>query len=172
MHNQGAKKMTATHPYAQMLADRDPLEVLAEAQKQIPTIAHALSPEGLKRSYAPGKWTAAQVLAHLADCEMAFGFRVRQIIAEPELAIQPFDVNRWARRYDRMGGLEAAQTFQALRAWNLSLFRLLDKEALNQAATHPDRGPEKAETVIRIMAGHTLHHMAQLEKILHQEDHL
>jgi len=162
--------MTATHPYAQLLGDRDPFEVLAETQKRVPVIAQALRPEGLKRSYAPGKWTAAQVLAHLADCEMAFGFRVRQIIAEPELGIQPFDENRWAQRYDRMDGLEAAQTFQALRAWNLSLFRLLDKEVLNQAATHPDRGPEKAETVIRIMAGHTLHHLVQLEKILNQED--
>jgi len=158
--------MTATHPYAQILGDRDPLDVLAETQKRIPAIAQALSPEGLKRSYAPGKWTAAQVLAHLADCEMAFGFRVRQIIADPELAIQTFDENRWARRYDRMEGLEAAQTFQALRAWNLSLFRLLDKEALNHEATHPERGPEKAETVIRIMAGHTLNHLAQLETIL------
>jgi hypothetical protein len=158
--------MTATHPYAQLLGDRDPFEVLVETQARIPVIAQALGSEGLKRSYAPGKWTAAQVLAHLADSEMAFGFRVRQIIAEPELAIQPFDENRWARRYDRMEGLEAAQTFQALRGWNLSLFRLLDKEALNQAAPHPERGPEKAETVIRIMAGHTLNHLAQLETIL------
>jgi hypothetical protein len=158
--------MTSTHPYAQILGDRDPLEVLAETQKRVPAIAQALSPEGLKRSYAPGKWTAAHVIAHLADSEMAFGFRVRQIIAEPELTIQPFDENRWARRYDRMDGLEAAQTFQALRTWNLSLFRLLDREALNQAATHPQRGPEKAETVIRIMAGHTLHHLAQLQTIL------
>ncbi|MDR3677503.1 MAG: DinB family protein [Acidobacteriota bacterium] len=158
--------MTATHPYAQLLGDRDPFEVLAETQQRIPAIAQALGPEGLKRSYAPGKWTAAQVLAHLADCEMAFGFRVRQVISEPELGIQPFDENKWARHYGRMDGQEAAQTFQTLRAWNLSLFRRLGKDELDKAATHPDRGPEKAETVIRIMAGHTLNHLAQLEKIL------
>lgn len=158
--------MPATHPYAQLLGDRNPLEVLAETQKSIPAIAQALGAEGLTRSYAPGKWTAAQVLAHLADCEIAFGFRVRQIIAEPSLGIQTFDENLWARRYDGIDGLEAAQTFQALRAWNLSLFRLLDRDDLDKAATHPDRGPEKAETVIRIMAGHTLNHLAQLEKIL------
>ncbi len=157
--------MTATHPYAQILGERDPLEVLEETQRSIPDMARTLGPDGLKRSYAPGKWTAAQVLAHLADAEIAFGFRVRQIISEPNLGIQPFDENRWARRYDRMDGREAAQTFQAVRAWNLSLFRLLDQEDLDKAALHPDRGPEKAGTVIRIMAGHTLHHLAQLEKI-------
>ena len=158
--------MTATHPYANLLGDRDPFAVLAETQQRIPAIAQALGPEGLKRSYAPGKWTAAQVIAHLADCEIAFGFRVRQIIAEPALGIQTFDENQWARHYAGIGGREAAQAFQAIRAWNLSLFRLLDKDDLDKAALHPERGPEKAETVIRIMAGHTLHHLAQLEKIL------
>jgi hypothetical protein len=158
--------MAATHPYAQLLGDRDPFAVLAETQKRIPAIAEALGPEGLKRTYAPGKWTAGQVISHLADCEIAFGFRVRQIIAEPTLGIQTFDENQWARHYSNFDGREAAQTFEALRGWNLTLFRLLSADELNKTAAHPERGPEKAETVIRIMAGHTLHHMAQLDNIL------
>ena len=140
--------------------------VLAETQERIPAIALQLGPEGLKRTYAPGKWTAAQVIAHLADCEIAFGFRVRQIIAEPSVGIQTFDENQWARHYDRVDGLLATQTFRNLRAWNLSLFRQLSTEELDTAAPHPERGPEKASTVIRIMAGHTLNHLAQLERIV------
>ena len=158
--------MTVAHPYAQLLGERDPFEVLEETRKTIPAIAQSLGPEGLKRTYAPGKWTAAQVLAHLADCEIAFGFRVRQVVSEPSLGIQPFDENRWARHYKGLDGLEAARTFQALRAWNLSLFRLLDAEDLDKAAPHPERGPEKPAVVIRILAGHTLNHLAQLETIL------
>ena len=65
-----------------------------------------------------------------------------------------------------MDGFEAARTFHALRAWNLSLFRLLTPDDLDQAAAHPVRGPETAETVIRIIAGHTLNHLAQLETII------
>jgi len=158
--------MKATHPYSEVLGERDPIDVLSETQQIIPALAEALGPEGLKRSYAPGKWTAAQVLAHLADCEIAFGFRVRQIVAEPNLGIQLFDQDRWARLYTKMDGLEAAHTFQSLRAWNLSLFRLLDQADLERVATHPERGPEKAGTVVRIMAGHTLHHLKQLEVII------
>jgi hypothetical protein len=149
------------------LGERAPLEVLVETQQSIPTVAQELGPEGLKRAYAPGKWTSAQVLAHLADSELAFGYRVRQIVSEPELPIQPFDQDLWARRYDRMDGLEAARTFQVVRAWNLALFRLLDEHELGKSALHPDRGPETADTVLRIMAGHTLHHLAQLKQILH-----
>jgi hypothetical protein len=155
----------ATHPYAQFLGAREPLEVLAATQRRIFEIAERLGPEGLRLTYAPGKWTAAQVLAHLADCEMAFGFRVRQIVAEPQLPIHPFDETLWSRDYAAMNGLEAAKTFHALRGWNLTLFLLLAPADLAQAAAHPQRGPETAETVIRIMAGHTLNHLAQLEKI-------
>jgi len=158
--------MVAIHPYAQLLGDRDPLMVLAETQERIPAIAHSLGTEGLKRTYAPGKWTAAQVIAHLADCEIAFGFRVRQIIAEPSVGIQTFDEKQWARHYDAVDGLLATQTFRSLRAWNLALFRRLSAEELDTAAMHPERGPEKASTAIRIIAGHTLNHLAQLERIL------
>jgi len=158
----------ATHPYANLLGDRDPLVVLAETHKRIPAIAQALGAEGMKRTYAPGKWTAAQVLTHLADCEIAFGFRVRQVVAEPSLPIQPFDENEWARHYDGADGDAAVRTFETLRAWNLALFRRLSAAELGRAAMHPERGPEKASTVIRIIAGHTLNHLAQLEKILGQ----
>lgn len=157
--------MTITHPYAHFLGSRDPLEVLAETQRSIPALAQKLGPEGMKRTYAPGKWTAAQVLAHLADCEVAFGFRVRQIVAQPELPIQSFDENKWAAHYDEANGAEAAQAFQALRAFNLSTFRHLTREERQRASQHPERGPETADTVIRILAGHTLNHLGQLERI-------
>ncbi len=158
--------MTANHPYAELLGNRDPLAVLAETQEQIPAIARKLGRDGLKRSYGAGKWTGAQVLAHLADCEIAFGHRVRQIVAEPELPIQPFNETRWAAHYDRANGLQAAETFHSLRGWNLSLFGQLTNEERARAARHPERGPETADTVIRILAGHTLNHLAQLEKIV------
>lgn len=157
---------TATHPYAEILGDRDPMEVLADTQRTIPILAESLGPDGLKRSYAPGKWTAAEVLAHLADCEIAFGFRVRQILAEPVLPIQPFDENGWARHYSEMDGVAAVQTFESLRGWNLSLFTKLSEEELSRASTHPERGPQSVDRAIRVMAGHTLHHIAQLEKIV------
>jgi hypothetical protein len=155
----------ATHPYAQFLGERDPLAVLAETQSRILAIAEELGPAGMARSYTPGKWTAGQILAHLADCEMAFGFRVRQVVADPSVPIQPFDEGRWARHYASMDGLEAARAFHTMRGWNLSFFRLLSAQELASAAPHPVRGPETAETVIRILAGHTLNHLAQLETI-------
>ena len=158
--------MAISHPYAQLLGDRDALMVLKETQERVPEIARDLGDDGLKQTYAPGKWTASQVLTHLADCELAFGFRLRQVVADPSLPIQPFDENRWAKHYDQSDGMAAARSFESLRSWNLALFRRLSPAELDSTAVHPQRGPEKASTVIAIMAGHTLNHLAQLETIL------
>ena len=48
-----------------------------------------LGDAGLARSYGPGKWTGKQILAHLADAELAIGFRTRQVLAEERHTIQP-----------------------------------------------------------------------------------
>src|SRR5579862_4799613 len=163
---QGAASMAAKPPYVEALGSRDTFGVLGETRGRLLEIAKQLGTNGLRKTYAPGKWTGAQIIAHLADCEVAFGYRVRQIVAEPSLPIQPFDQDLWAGHYAAFDGLAAAEAFAAIRAWNLTLFERLTPEELARAAPHPARGPETALTEIRIIAGHTLHHLAQLEKIL------
>ena len=158
--------MSTLNPYAKYLDGRKPETILSATAAELASLLAAMGAEKAATAPAPGKWSPAEIVCHLADCEIAFGFRVRQIVAEPALQIQTFDENRWARHYDKVDGLQAATTFKALRAWNLALFRRLSAEELAVTAPHPERGPESAETVIRIMAGHTLHHLAQLEKIL------
>jgi hypothetical protein len=61
-------------------------------------LAQALAAIGAEKAsmpIAPGKWSPAQILCHLADCEIAFGFRLRQTLAED----QPVGCNlRWNLR--------------------------------------------------------------------------
>lgn len=153
------------HPYSEFLGDQKPMKVLRTTQQRILKLARGLGKDGLLLSYGPGKWTAAQVLAHLADCEIAFGFRIRQALAEEDHKVQPFDEKAWSARYDRMKGMAGARTFAATRAWNVALFRLLKKKDLERTAIHPERGPESVDTLLRILAGHTLNHLTQLEII-------
>lgn len=153
------------HPYAEFLGDQKPMQVLRATQQRIVKLARGLGKDGLQLTYGPGKWTAAQVLAHLADCEIAFGFRIRQALAEDDHKIQPFDEKAWATRYEKVKGAQAAKTFAALRAWNVALVRQLKKKDLQRTVVHPERGQETVDTLVRIMAGHTLNHLAHLEII-------
>ena len=148
-----------------LLQGREPLPSLQASANRVEAEARRLGPAGLDRSYAPGKWTGRQILAHLADAEIGIGFRVRQALAEDNHTIQPFDEGAWARRYQDVDHEAALRSFLALRGWNLALFGRLTPQDLAREAYHPERGPETVDVIIRMLAGHDYNHLAQLEKI-------
>ena len=117
------------------------------------------------RSLAPGKWTVAEILCHLADTEIAFSFRWRQALAEENHVVQPFDQDHWARHYATMPGEQALQAFVALRRWNSILLDRLSPGDWERRVTHPERGELTFRTLVETMAGHDLNHLKQLEKI-------
>src|SRR3989442_14840051 len=93
------------NPYVErilgLVGDRPVIQSLEHTAKRIEAVAGALGPARLERSYAPGKWTAREILAHLADCELGIGFRLRPAPAEENHRAQPFHQDRPAPRYPR-----------------------------------------------------------------------
>jgi hypothetical protein len=148
------------------VGDRDTLQVLAESAERVEAVVRRLGPGGLRREWAPGKWTGLQVLAHLADSELALGFRTRQVLSEPGHTMQEYDESAWAGLYRDVDAEAALQAFLAARRWNLRLWRALDTAQLERVAVHPSRGPERLDVTLRALAGHTLSHLGQLEKLL------
>jgi DinB family protein len=148
-----------------LLGDRPVLDVLQATPARIEALVARLGTAGLARPWAPGKWTGREILAHLADAELATGFRFRQAVAEPHHVIQPFDQDRWASRYGALDGATAARAFCALRPWNLELVRTFSESDLARPLWHPERGMESLGTLVRMLGGHDLNHLAQLEQI-------
>ena len=155
----------ATNPYASKLGNRSAREVIAETSRKLSTLAGRLGPAGMKRSLAPGKWTARDILCHLADTELAFAFRLRQSLAEPRHVIQPFDQDAWSRPYPSLDAQAALATFSAVRAWNLALLATVPAEAYARTLNHPERGDMTFQVLVETMAGHDLNHLGQLETI-------
>ncbi|MGA3017612.1 MAG: DinB family protein [Bryobacteraceae bacterium] len=154
------------NPYASFLGDRKPLPVITETPERLRNLLEALGDEGLERALAAGKWSARQILCHLADCEIAFAFRLRQALAEDDHMIQPFDQDAWARNYGAYDGREAWVVFAALRKWNVRLVESVPASAWRKRLSHPERGEMTFQTVIETMAGHDLNHLGQLERIV------
>ena len=154
-----------TNPYAGFLAGRDAKEVIAASPARLAELAKTLGAAGLERRSAPGKWTAREILCHLADTEIAFAFRLRQALAEAHHVIQPFDQEKWAGNYASLTASDAVAAYSALRAWNLLLIRTVPDSALSKPLTHPERGAMTFQTLLETMAGHDLNHMHQLEGI-------
>jgi hypothetical protein len=156
---------TTKNPYAEHLGDRDPAGVIAATPGRLQHLSSTLGPGGMSRSLAPGKWTAREIFCHLADCEIAFAFRLRQALAEDNHIVQPFDQDKWARSYAAYQAPEALAAFTALRRWNVDLVQSVTPQALDKPLSHPERGPLTFKVLLETIAGHDLNHLTQLETI-------
>jgi uncharacterized damage-inducible protein DinB len=154
------------NPYAQHLGGRDPLEVARVTSSKLNSLMNACVPENLNQPPAPGKWSLRDVLAHLADCELVFAFRLRQALSQDNHVIQPFDQDGWAATYANYEASTALSVFSAVRQWNLALIDGLAPDAFSKTLNHPERGNMTFQTVVETMAGHDINHIRQIEAIL------
>ena len=152
------------NPYASFLGDRDPRLVIESTYNHLNDVVRALGPS-VDQSPAPGKWSAREIMCHLADTELVFAFRLRQSLAEPYHVIQPFDQDNWAARYAIYDAASALEMFRAVRDWNIKLIASITIEELQKTLTHPERGEMSIGTIVETMAGHDLNHLAQIESI-------
>ena len=151
------------NPYASQLGTEDPVRVLSATPARLQELAGSLGSSRIEQPIAPGKWSPREILIHLADCELAFGFRYRQTLAEDNHTVQPFDQDKWAGAYAAYEARQALETFAALRRWNLALISKLTPEQMSKGVMHPERGQETFRGLIEISAGHDVNHLRQLE---------
>ncbi len=157
--------MSKENPYDKFLDGRSAETILASTAGSVASALASISPDKHSSPIAPGKWSPAQIVSHLADCEIAFGFRLRQILAEDSPALQPFDQDKWAVTYGEITAASALDAFTALRAWNLRFIKTALPIAANRTGTHPERGRITFQTIVETMAGHDLNHLSQLSRI-------
>jgi uncharacterized damage-inducible protein DinB len=160
--------MSELNPYEKFLDGRPLEQILATTPKALTTALECMSSEKSTLAPAPGKWSAAEIVAHLADCELVFGFRLRQTLAEDNPTIQPFDQDKWAATYSGIPAGQALNVFTALRQWNLTLIRTALPAAAARPTTHPERGAMTFQTIVETMAGHDLNHLGQLERMVRE----
>ena len=157
--------MSELNPYAKYLDDRPVEIILSSTSHEIANKLQMIGPDRTTEAPAPGKWSAAEIVCHLADCEIAFAFRLRQTLAEDHHVLQPFDQEKWAAPYHGISAKEALAAFTALRNWNLVLIKKTLATSATKPVTHPERGTMTFQTIVETMAGHDLNHLAQLKRI-------
>lgn len=145
-----------------------PLKIQAATPKILGRLIGRASAAKLRKRPAPGKWSAAEILAHLADCEIVTGWRMRQILGAPGTPIQAFDQDAWAAagHYERRDPRKSLEQFRSAREGNLSLLKSLTPEQWKHHGMHAERGVETIEHMTCMMAGHDLNHLGQVERIV------
>jgi hypothetical protein len=150
------------------LGGQKPLKIQADTPKKLGRLIQRASTAKLRKKPAPGKWSAGEILAHLADCEIVTGWRMRQILSAPGTAIQAFDQDAWAAagHYEKRDARKSLEQFRVAREANLALLKSLTPEQWKHHGMHAERGVETIEHVVGMMAGHDLNHLGQVERIV------
>lgn len=157
--------MSDLNPYEKFLDGR-PLEaILSSTSHEIANKLQMIGPDKTELAPAPGKWSPAEIVCHLADCEIAFAFRLRQTLAEENHTVQPFDQDKWAAPYPGISATAALTAFTAMRNWNLVLIAKALPTSANKPVTHPERGAMSFQTIVETMAGHDINHLNQLQRL-------
>ncbi len=151
--------------YRTALGGRDVLSSLAETPDRIRELVGRTGTADFTRPIAPGKWSARQILIHLAQTEMVYGTRVRLALSIENYVVQPYDQALWTAREPLVEATAALAAYYAMRRWNLPLFRSLAKDELDKPFQHPERGTISLAIMLETLAGHELHHLSQIERL-------
>jgi hypothetical protein len=130
------------NPYATALGARDPLKALAETPRKIKSLTARWSGRTWNKSYAPGKWSARQILVHLAQTELALTTRVRYGASQSGYVAQSFDQDAWLS-LDHADGPTALDTYMALRRFNLAMFKGLTRSCARNPSPTPNTAPSR-----------------------------
>ena len=150
-----------------LLGGQDPLKVLSETPGKLDKVVSSNPRDVLARPEAPGKWSMTQVLAHLADSDLVWGWRLRLVLAQDRPPLTGYDQDAWAARlgYAEADPRDSVAMFSVLRKTNLRLISRASPEDMQRVGVHVERGEESLAHHLKLYAGHDILHLNQLERI-------
>jgi len=151
-----------------LLANRDPLEVLGQTASTLANIVSKHSATVLRSRPFEGKWTPNEIIGHLTDSEWVYGYRLRLILCENDPAILGTQQDLWVAglRHNEREPSELVEIFGTMRLFNLALWKRTSPEDLKRTGQHNERGPESLGVMLRLLAGHDLSHLEQITRYI------
>lgn len=148
-------------------AGKDPLGLQRAAPRKLAALL-----EGRKRTelarHPAGRWSVAQIVAHMADAEIAVSWRWRQILSTDKVPIQAYDQEAWASTFDyaHRDPRQSLELFRVLRENNVALLASVPRRLWRHHGVHEERGNESITHLLHLVAGHDLNHLKQIEELL------
>ncbi len=149
-----------------LLGERDPFEILSQTADRLREIVEKHSAAVLRSRRFPEKWTANEVIGHLSDGEWVYGYRLRVVLCEEKPTILGTNQDSWVAslRHNEREPSDLVQIFGTLRHFNLAEWRRTSRADRERIGLHNERGPESLDTMLRLLAGHDLSHLAQIAR--------
>ncbi len=143
----------------------------AAGYDEVVSALEGIPKDKLTANLIPGKWSAAEIVQHLADSEMTSAIRLRRLLVEDNPVIQGYDQDLFATRlrYNELDIAPALDAFRYARATTVQLLERMTEEDWLREGTHTESGRYTAEVWLEIYAEHAHGHADQirgLRKIL------
>lgn len=114
-----------------------------------------------------GKWSAREIIQHLADSEMNAAIRLRRLLAENRPVIHAYDQEDYAARfnYNERDIAPALDSLRSSRATTMQIIQHISDADWAREGWHPESGRYTAEDWLRIYAAHAHNHAAQIRRL-------
>jgi len=157
--------MLAMPVYTDLVGSKDSLSLLASTPNRIAELVRDWDEGRWSQTYAPGKWTAAQLILHLAHDEIGWCNRVRLALTVDGYVVQPYDGAQWVSTETPTDREVALAAYLALRRLNVILYRRIPAAKRARRFAHPELGEISIDWILQTLAGHDLHHFRHLQTI-------
>lgn len=149
--------------YISLISGTDILGTLESQRRQMLLLLSGRNDSDGDFRYAPGKWTAKEVLGHVCDTERIFAYRMLRISRADRTPIEGFEQDDYVRNGPAAPLSEIIGDYIAVRRATLTLLRNLDEHAWTRCgiANHQE---VSVRALAYITAGHELHHRRILEE--------
>lgn len=144
------------------------LDAAEKSPKQIAAAVSGLPDKTLRYKPSPEKWCILEILAHLADMEILYAYRMRQMLFDKDPVIAVIDQDAWAMNpgYLDSSPAELVALYGLNRHATLQLLRRLKIADLKKSAFHPEhKRPVTLEEYVGMMSGHGPNHLEQIERL-------
>jgi len=147
---------------------KDPMAAQAQSPEHIAELIANIPAEKLRARPAPDKWSVAEILAHLAEDEIATAWRYRQMVEHNGGELAGFDQDLWAKlgNYSGRDPRDSLGLFRLLREANLHFLGALAAEQWECFGIHAERGRITVRDLAAHMVGHDANHIEQIRKIV------
>jgi hypothetical protein len=143
------------------------IEQYAEGFNEVLRSLQGLAPEQMLSHPIEGKWSAREIVQHLADSEMISATRLRRLLFEENPEIIGYDQDGYATRfaYNERDAQPALEAIRAARATTMQIIERMTEEDWQRAGTHNEHGRYSVEDWLRIYAAHAHNHAAQIRRL-------
>lgn len=145
----------------------DLIEKYAAGFSEVQRSLEGFPADKLREKPFAGKWSATEIIHHLADSEMNSAIRLRKLLAEEKPLIYGYDQDVFAEilRYNERSFAPSLAAFRFARETCMQIIPLIKEEDWKREGWHTESGIYTTETWLEVYAAHAHGHADQIARL-------